>query len=142
MPHGRRDSIMVPIFKKKGDASDGECSNYRRIKLTSYTMKGYERLVGLRLKEMVTISREQWGEGDGHHLPGAVGLHAREVHHRRHPYPSQVMEKYREKRKPCYLAFLDLEKANDRLSRAVLWKFLRGEGVLERLIIKDMCECS
>ncbi|VDO70765.1 unnamed protein product [Heligmosomoides polygyrus] len=32
----------------------------------------------------------------------------------------QVMEKYREKRKPCYLAFADLEKAYDRLPRAVL----------------------
>ncbi|VDO18922.1 unnamed protein product [Heligmosomoides polygyrus] len=32
----------------------------------------------------------------------------------------QVMEKYREKRKPCYLSFLDLEKAYDGLSRAVL----------------------
>ncbi|VDP14986.1 unnamed protein product [Heligmosomoides polygyrus] len=32
----------------------------------------------------------------------------------------QVMEKYREKRKPCYLAFLDLEKAYDRLPRSHL----------------------
>ncbi|VDO19680.1 unnamed protein product [Heligmosomoides polygyrus] len=54
------------------------------------------------------------------------------------------MEKYREKRKPCYLAFLDLEKAYDRLPRAVLWESLQGSGIPERLIplIKDMYEGS
>ncbi|VDO73798.1 unnamed protein product [Heligmosomoides polygyrus] len=54
----------------------------------------------------------------------------------------QVMEKYREKRRPCYLAFLDLEKTYDRLPRAVLWKSLRERDVSERLIsiIKDLYE--
>uniref|UniRef100_A0A183GGL2 Reverse transcriptase domain-containing protein n=1 Tax=Heligmosomoides polygyrus TaxID=6339 RepID=A0A183GGL2_HELPZ len=39
---------------------------------------------------------------------------------------------------------LDLEKAYDRLPRAVLWNSLRGRGVPERLIsvIKDMYEGS
>ncbi|VDO91492.1 unnamed protein product [Heligmosomoides polygyrus] len=41
----------------------------------------------------------------------------------------QVMEKYREKRKPCYLAFLDLKKAFDRPALAVIWNALRGRGV-------------
>ncbi|VDO78266.1 unnamed protein product [Heligmosomoides polygyrus] len=52
----------------------------------------------------------------------------------------QVMEKYREKGKPCYLAFMDLEKAYDRLPRAVHWNALRGRGVSERVItlIRDM----
>ncbi|VDO84028.1 unnamed protein product [Heligmosomoides polygyrus] len=56
----------------------------------------------------------------------------------------QMMEKYREKRKPCYLAFPDLEKAHDRLARAVIWNALRGRGVPERLItvIRDMYEGS
>ncbi|VDO86060.1 unnamed protein product [Heligmosomoides polygyrus] len=44
------------------------------------------------------------------------------------------MEKYREKRKPCYVVFLDFEKAYDRLPRTLLWKSLRGRGVPERLI--------
>ncbi|VDO98726.1 unnamed protein product [Heligmosomoides polygyrus] len=56
----------------------------------------------------------------------------------------QVMEKYREKRKPCYLAFLDLDKAYDRPPRAVLFEALRGSGVSERLttVIRDMYEGS
>ncbi|VDP42058.1 unnamed protein product [Heligmosomoides polygyrus] len=54
------------------------------------------------------------------------------------------MEKYREKRKPCYLAFLDLGKAYDRLAQAVIWNALRGRGVQESLItvIRDMYEGS
>ncbi|VDO70855.1 unnamed protein product [Heligmosomoides polygyrus] len=72
---------------------------------------------------------------------GAVGLHAREDATTDAIFiVRQVMEKYREKRNPCYLAFLDLEKAYDRLPRAVLCKALRGKGVPECLItvIKNM----
>ncbi|VDO87062.1 unnamed protein product [Heligmosomoides polygyrus] len=78
---------------------------------------------------MVTISQEQWGFMSERYATDAIFI---------------VMEKYREKRKPCYLAFLDLEKAYDRLHRAVLWKSLRGRGVPERLVsvIKDMYEGS
>nr|CDJ93788.1 RNA-directed DNA polymerase (reverse transcriptase) domain containing protein [Haemonchus contortus] len=52
----------------------------------------------------------------------------------------QIMEEYREKRRPCYLAFLDLEKAFDRLPREVLWRALRKRNVPEHLIslVKDM----
>nr|CDJ90329.1 RNA-directed DNA polymerase (reverse transcriptase) domain containing protein [Haemonchus contortus] len=54
------------------------------------------------------------------------------------------MEKYREKRIPCYLAFLDLEKAFDRLPRQVLWRVLRNRKVPEHLIslMKDMYDGS
>ncbi|VDP10891.1 unnamed protein product [Heligmosomoides polygyrus] len=55
IPDDWRDSIIVPIFKQKGDAS--ECSNYQGIKLISHTMKIYKRLVDSRLREMVTISQ-------------------------------------------------------------------------------------
>ncbi|VDO69442.1 unnamed protein product [Heligmosomoides polygyrus] len=58
MPNDWRDSIIVPIFKQKGDVS--ECSNYRGIKLISHTMKVYEWLVDSRLRGMVAISQEQW----------------------------------------------------------------------------------
>ncbi|VDP07752.1 unnamed protein product [Heligmosomoides polygyrus] len=58
MPDDWRDNI-VSIFKQKVDAS--ECSNNHGIKLISHAMKVYERLVESRLREMVTISQEQWG---------------------------------------------------------------------------------
>ncbi|VDP15935.1 unnamed protein product [Heligmosomoides polygyrus] len=55
IPDDWRDSIIVPIFKQKGDAS--ECSNYRGIKLISHTIKVYERLVDSRLRGIVPSLR-------------------------------------------------------------------------------------
>ncbi|VDP13682.1 unnamed protein product [Heligmosomoides polygyrus] len=93
-------------------------------------MKIYERLFDSRLREMVPISQVQWGFMPERSTTDAIFIAPR------------VMEKYWEKRKPCYLAFLDLEKAYDRLARAVIWNALRGRGVPERLItvIRDMYE--
>ncbi|VDO82248.1 unnamed protein product [Heligmosomoides polygyrus] len=71
-------------------------------------MKVYERLVDSRLRGMVAISQEQWG-----FMPERSTIDAIFI-------ARQVMEKYREKRRPCHLVFLDLEKAYDRLPRAVL----------------------
>ncbi|VDP11906.1 unnamed protein product [Heligmosomoides polygyrus] len=96
MPDDWRGSIIVLIFKQEGNAS--KCSNYCGIKLISHTMKVYERLVDSKLREMVTISQKQWCS-----MP-----------------ERSTTDAYHEKRKPCYLAFQDLEKAYDRLPRAVL----------------------
>jgi hypothetical protein len=43
MPDEWRRSILVPIFKNKGDAQS--CTNYRGIKLMSHTMKLWERII-------------------------------------------------------------------------------------------------
>ncbi|VDO04835.1 unnamed protein product [Haemonchus placei] len=70
----------------------------------AHTMKLYE-MVNSRLREMATISWEQLlvrSTMDAIFTDG------------------QVVEKYREKRRLCYLAFLDLYKAFDRLPRQVL----------------------
>ena len=37
MPEEWRSSVVIPIYKNKGDAQD--CGNYRGIKLLSHTMK-------------------------------------------------------------------------------------------------------
>ncbi|KAK3516864.1 hypothetical protein QTP70_027080 [Hemibagrus guttatus] len=47
MPEKWRRSVLVPIFKNKGDVQS--CSNYRGIKLMSHTMKVWERVVEARL---------------------------------------------------------------------------------------------
>jgi hypothetical protein len=53
MPDDWRGSIIVPIYKNKGDVQD--CGNYRGIKLTSHTLKIWERVIDVRLRTMVHI---------------------------------------------------------------------------------------
>nr|CDJ97414.1 RNA-directed DNA polymerase (reverse transcriptase) domain containing protein [Haemonchus contortus] len=120
IPDAWRRSTIVLIFKQKGDAM--ECSNYRGIRLTAHTMELYERLVDSRLRELVPISQEQFGFMTERSTTDAIFI------------ARQVMEKYREKRRPCYIAFLDLKKAFDRLPRQVLWRALRKRKAPEHLI--------
>uniref|UniRef100_A0A7I4Z3B2 Reverse transcriptase domain-containing protein n=1 Tax=Haemonchus contortus TaxID=6289 RepID=A0A7I4Z3B2_HAECO len=130
IPDAWRRSAIDPIFKQKGDAMD--CSNYRGIRLAAHTIKLYERLVDSRLRDLVPISEDQIGFMPERSTTDAIFI------------ARQIMEKYREKRRPCYLAFLDLEKAFDRLPREVLWSALRKRKVPEHLIslVKDMYDGS
>ena len=68
MPKEWRRSVLVPVYKNKGDAQS--CNNYRGIKLMAHTMKLWEKVVEHRLRRMVKIGEER-----------AVWFHAREVDH-------------------------------------------------------------
>ena len=46
-----------------------------------------------------------------------------------------MVEKYREKRKELHVAFIDLEKAYDKVCREVLWRVLHECGIDEYLIV-------
>ncbi|KAK3529130.1 hypothetical protein QTP70_016558 [Hemibagrus guttatus] len=59
MPEEWRRSVLVPIFKNKGDVQS--CSNYRGIKLMSHTLKLWERVVEARLRKVVEICEQQYG---------------------------------------------------------------------------------
>jgi Reverse transcriptase (RNA-dependent DNA polymerase) len=59
MPDEWRRSILVPIFKNKGDIQS--CTNYRGIKLMSHTMKLWERVIEHRLRKLTTVSKNQFG---------------------------------------------------------------------------------
>ena len=50
MPSAWRHSILIPIFKGKGDIQ--ECNNYRGIKLLSHTSKIWERVVDRRIRRI------------------------------------------------------------------------------------------
>nr|XP_009622318.1 uncharacterized protein LOC104113751 [Nicotiana tomentosiformis] len=47
-------SLMIPLYKNKGDIQD--CNNYRGIKMLSYTIKIWERVVEKRVRRSATIS--------------------------------------------------------------------------------------
>ncbi|KAK3516035.1 hypothetical protein QTP70_002420 [Hemibagrus guttatus] len=72
MPEEWRKSVLVPIFKNKGDVQS--CSNYRGIKLMSHTMKLWERVMEARLRKVVEICEQQYGFRE-EEFKVEVGLH-------------------------------------------------------------------
>ena len=47
MPNEWRKSVLVPLYKGKGDVK--ECENYRWIKLMSHTMKLWEKVIDSKI---------------------------------------------------------------------------------------------
>ena len=120
IPEEWRESILIPIFKGKGDVQD--CSNYGGIKLMSHTLKILERMMDGRLREEVEIWREQLGFMKGRGTTGGIFC------------LRQLMEKFREKQRDLHMVFIDLEKAYDRVPRQEIWRSLREKMVLEKYV--------
>ncbi|KAK3539481.1 hypothetical protein QTP70_008869 [Hemibagrus guttatus] len=130
MPEEWRRSVLVPIFKNKGDVQS--CSNYRGIKLMSHTMKLWERVVEARLRKVVDICEQQYGFMPRKSTTDAI--FALRI----------LMEKYRDGQRELHCVFVDLEKAYDRVSREELWYCVRKSGVAEKYVrvVQDMYERS
>ncbi|KAL6575841.1 hypothetical protein OROHE_000312 [Orobanche hederae] len=128
MPSAWRKSILVPLYKNKGDVQD--CSNYRGIKLMSHTMKLWERVIEQRIRKCVKITENQFGFMPGRSTMEAIYL------------IRQLMEYYRDQKKDLHMVFIDLEKAYDKVPREVLWWALAKKGISRKYIdiIKDMYE--
>ena len=120
IPEEWRESILIPIFKGKGDVQN--CGNYRGIKLMSHTLKILERMIDGRLRDEVVIGKEQLGfmRGSGT-TDGIFCLR-------------QLMEKFREKQRDLHMVFIDLEKAYDRVPRQEVWRSLREKMVPEKYV--------
>ena len=130
MPEEWRDSVLIPIFKNKGDVQS--CSNYRGIKLISHTMKLWERIVEKRLRSDLKFSNQQYGFMPGKSTTDA--LFALRV----------LMEKYREGQKELHCVFVDTEKAYDKVPREEVWYCMRKSGLAEKYvrIVQDMYDDS
>ena len=120
MPEEWRRSVLIPIYKNKGNAQC--CGNYRGIKLMSHTMKVWERIIKASLKGRVEISKQQYGFMPGKGTTDAVFA------------LRMLMEKYREGQRELHCAFGDLEKTYDRVPREKLWYCMRKSGMVEKYV--------
>jgi hypothetical protein len=114
-----RRSILVPIFKNKGDVQS--CTNYQGIKLMSHTIKLWERIIEHCLRGVTNVTENQFGFMPGRSTMDAIYL------------IRQFMERCREQMK-------DLKKGYDKVSRNVMWWTLQKHKVSTKYItlIKDM----
>ncbi|KAK3554690.1 hypothetical protein QTP70_032660 [Hemibagrus guttatus] len=118
MPEEWRRSVLVPIFKNKGDVQS--CSN------------SWERVVEARLRKVVEICEQQYGFVPRKSTTDAI--FALRI----------LMEKYRDGQRELHCVFVDLEKVYDRVPREELWYCMRKSGVAEKYVrvVQDMYERS
>lgn len=120
VPQEWRIGIIVPIFKK-GDKR--ECSNYRGITLLSAASKVYERILERRLTIEIEehLEKSQSGFRKGHSIHDHIFT------------IKQITERARARNIEIFQAFIDLEKAFDRVPRKVVEESLQGRKIQERL---------
>ena len=111
IPSEWQESHIVSVYKGKGNALNR--SNYRGFKLIDQVMKVLERVVEDFIRQRVGINDIQCGFMQGRGTTDAIFI------------LRQLQEKYLVAGKPLYLAFIDLEKAFDRVPREVIWWNMR-----------------
>ena len=103
MPDKWQTSVLVPIFKGKGDVRN--CNTYRGVKLLEHAMKIVEKVLERRIRELVNIDSMQLGFMTGRETTDALFVVQR------------MQEQYRDKKKKLYMCFVDIEKAFDRVPK-------------------------
>ncbi len=100
-----KKGIIVPLYK--GKCSRSECSNYRGISLLNVPGKVSGRILTESLMEVTKgkVSEEQGGFRKGRGCVDQIFAMKR------------LVEEYLGKNKMLYAAFMDLEKAYDRVDR-------------------------
>ncbi|XP_051889891.1 uncharacterized protein LOC127580446, partial [Pristis pectinata] len=113
---------IATLHKNKGDRSD--CNNYRGISLLSIVGKVFARVVLNRLQKIAerVYPESQCGFRSEHSTIDMIFS------------LRQLQEECREQRQPLYVAFIDLTKAFDLVSRDGLFRILTRIGCPSRLL--------
>ena len=85
-------------------------------------MKILERIVDSLIRQLVSIDNSQFGFDPGRGTTDTIFV------------VRQLQEKYLAANKRLYIAFVDLEKALDRVPRKIIWWALRKLGVEEWIV--------
>ena len=120
IPEAWKFSTSIPLYKGKGDPL--VCGSYRTIKLLEHGMKVAERVLEKRLRTVVAVDAMQFGFMPGKSTTDAIFI------------VRQMQEKHLAKDTDLFFAFVDIEKAFDRVPRKVVKWALRRAGVLERIV--------
>ena len=122
IPQDLKDANIVTLYKNKGDRSD--CNNYRGISLLSIVGKAFARVILTRLQSLASrvYPESQCGFRAGRSTIDMVFS------------IRQLQEKCREQQMPLYIAFVDLTKAFDFVSRNGLFQILVKIGCPPHLL--------
>ena len=120
-PRDWQRAVVIPIHKKGCRLT---CGNYRGVSLLSVAGKWFGKVLNARLR----------GCTEGRVMEEQGGFRARRSCIDQVFILRQIAEKAIEKRRDVFLAFIDLEKAYDRVNREKLWEALRQAQVEEGLV--------
>ena len=116
VPSNWEQSFIVCLYNSKGDALERD--NYHGLKLTEQVMKVLERIT----RQVVSVDDSQFGFIPGRGTTDTIFV------------IRPLQEKYLATNKILYMAFIDLERAFDRVLRKVIWWALRKLGVDEWIV--------
>ena len=120
MPDEWKTSVIVPIFKGKGNVIS--CESYRGVKLLEHAMKIFERVPERRIRTLVNLNEIQLG-----FMPGKGTMDAIFIVRR-------MQEEYQKKDNKLYMCFVDMQQAFDRVPRKVIEWAMRKKGLSEIMV--------